>query len=99
MLTLVQGKSLANMLQKQMISPHSECYSAENALQWCLDIASAIAYLHNRQKLIIHRDLKLENILLHQQPDGSLTAIVADFGLGAVCHFSRSELPSVPYDR
>jgi serine/threonine protein kinase len=72
-------------MMAQMISPSTLKYTPDEALQWCLDIASALSYLHNRPRLIIHRDLKLENILLHRMDNGGLTAIVADFGLGAVC--------------
>ncbi|POM59048.1 Protein kinase [Phytophthora palmivora] len=41
------------------------------------DIAEALAYLHGRQPIIIHRDLKSLNVLL----DSRLRAKLSDFGL------------------
>ncbi|KAL3672774.1 hypothetical protein V7S43_002065 [Phytophthora oleae] len=41
------------------------------------DIAEALAYLHGRQPIIIHRDLKSLNVLL----DNRLRAKLSDFGL------------------
>lgn len=32
----------------------------------------------------VHRDLKLENVLLHRRPDGQLQVKLADFGFSKV---------------
>jgi serine/threonine protein kinase len=39
-------------------------YSTKDAVRWMLDIACGLQYLHSRHPMVIHRDLKLENILL-----------------------------------
>lgn len=39
-------------------------YRYEDGLRWALQIASALAHLHAQRPLIIHRDLKLDNVLL-----------------------------------
>jgi eukaryotic-like serine/threonine-protein kinase len=52
-------------------------------VSWCIDILEAIVYLHTLPSPIIHRDLKLENILLTMD-GGTKRAVIVDFGLVAV---------------
>lgn len=62
--------------QKQMASPKA-CLQEDEARHVFYQVVSAISYAHNQQ--IIHRDLKLENILLK---DSTLSLVkIADFGL------------------
>lgn len=53
----------------------------QDALRWALQIAEALAYLHQFSPLIVHRDLKLENILLTSPIPARANAKLADFGL------------------
>lgn len=53
----------------------------QDALRWALQIAEALAYLHQFSPLIVHRDLKLENILLTSPVPRRADAKLADFGL------------------
>ena len=39
-------------------------YTQEEGLQWCLQMARGLERLHTSSPVIMHRDLKLENILL-----------------------------------
>ena len=48
---------------------------------WAIELAQALAFLHQCKPPIIHRDLKPENILLAD--NGSIK--LADFGLSKIC--------------
>lgn len=45
---------------------------------WCLQILDALNYLHNSDPVIIHRDLKCDNIFI-DGPSGNIT--IGDLGL------------------
>ncbi|XP_051005328.1 serine/threonine-protein kinase 33 [Acomys russatus] len=70
-------------------------YFSENETRLIIQsLASAIAYLHNKD--IVHRDLKLENIMvkssfLDDNNEMNLNIKVTDFGLAVKKHGSRSE--------
>lgn len=86
-----QAGTLADLLTRQEINPHGRLYSRSEALAWCMDIAAGLHAIHSRPCPIIHRDIKLENILLRKATDTSraskgarsvrTTAVLADFGL------------------
>ena len=45
-------------------------YTYEDGLRWATQISQGLAYLHDQEPTIIHRDLKLDNILLEgRTPD------------------------------
>ncbi|KAM6943105.1 serine/threonine-protein kinase 33 [Xenentodon cancila] len=73
---LCKGGDLRQLLDKKKFFTEDET----RKIIFCL--ADAVAYLHKRD--IVHRDLKLENILLKNsldEDDGSFDIKVADFGL------------------
>ena len=78
------GGSLRDIVFQQMITPRKSLYSASDALRWCLQVAKALAYLHAASPKVIHRDLKLDNILLDSKDVGASAAKLADFGLATL---------------
>lgn len=65
-----------------MINYRKPLYSFTDAHRWCLNIAEALNFMHTRSPIIIHRDIKCDNILLSGPPD-CLVAKIGDFGLHA----------------
>ncbi|CAF1380910.1 unnamed protein product [Adineta steineri] len=57
-------------------------YSEHDVALMLSQIASALKHIHSLE--IVHRDVKLENILIANHPDHSVTLKLADFGL-ALC--------------
>lgn len=79
---LIEGSSLANLLAA------GQQFSQEQAVEAALQIAEGMEYVHSHH--IIHRDLKLENILLETSPANNLVSVkIIDFGL------SRSSVEGV----
>eukprot|EP00798_Chlamydomonas_sp_ICE-L_P024729 gene24729-10365_t len=91
---MMQGGTLRKLVMNQMLMPHKSLFTLATALKWCINIADALAYLHSSQPKVIHRDLKLENILLKGGVTHSTqVACLADFGLAA---FVRKEIIHPP---
>lgn len=61
---LMDGGTLKKLVMKQLVQPHKELYLHSDALRWAVHIGEALAYLHSAIPKVIHRDLKLENVLL-----------------------------------
>eukprot|EP01023_Acetabularia_acetabulum_P036525 TRINITY_DN3452_c0_g1_i10.p1 TRINITY_DN3452_c0_g1~~TRINITY_DN3452_c0_g1_i10.p1 ORF type:complete len:353 (-),score=39.57 TRINITY_DN3452_c0_g1_i10:294-1352(-) len=77
----IEGGSLQSLLLKQQASGYgAKIYSTMQAYNWICDIAKGLQYLHKSLPMIIHRDLKLENILLDRTKKQS-KAVIVDFGL------------------
>lgn len=61
--------NLKDMVLSQMMNKGTKVYSMQESLEWLIQVASALHYLHSIcRPMIIHRDLKLENILLSGNP-------------------------------
>ena len=56
-------------------------YSWKDAFRWLQQIVAALKYLHGLRPMVVHRDLKLENLLLTGSNPGTADAKLADFGL------------------
>ncbi|MGH2626256.1 MAG: serine/threonine-protein kinase, partial [Anaerolineales bacterium] len=70
----IEGEDLRQRLERDGAADESV------VLEWFLEVADALAYLHSRNPPILHRDVKPGNIKL--TPDGR--AILVDFGLAKV---------------
>ncbi|KAK6626497.1 Mitogen-activated protein kinase kinase kinase 7 [Polyplax serrata] len=68
-----EGGSLYNVLH----SKPGPIYTAGHAVSWALQCARGVAYLHNMQPPLIHRDLKPPNLLLVL---GGTVLKICDFG-------------------
>ena len=52
-------------------------------------IVAACSYFHNRG--IIHRDLKLENVMFKNKPESDLTIRIVDFGIAGSSQPNKTE--------
>lgn len=67
----IEGKPLSRALAEHGALPQ------EYVIEWAKQLCEVLGYLHTREKPIIYRDLKPDNIML--RPDGTITLI--DFGI------------------
>ena len=73
----------------------------ELILLWCVckcprPLLKGIKFMHNREKPVVHRDLKPGNVLISKDDSGNLRAKVADFGLSKMQQHSTAPLSSNP---
>ncbi|PSC71652.1 Dual specificity kinase shkE isoform B [Micractinium conductrix] len=85
------GGSLGDIVRKQMINPFKRMYSDADAVRWCLQVAQALQYLHGSRPVVIHRDLKLENVMLTSENVASADAKLGDFGLARLTAAGEKE--------
>jgi|GEM_PF-1327948 len=67
----VEGEDLGSLLDQQ------GNILIEQALNWMIQVADALVYIHSQQPPVLHRDIKPANIRI--TPDGQ--AMLVDFGL------------------
>src|SRR5439155_16542051 len=72
-LEFIPGDNLLSLLDK----PGAKPFPVPQAAAWGAKIAEAMAHMHRMKPMLIHRDMKPENIML--LPDG-LTIRLIDFG-------------------
>lgn len=77
----VQQGSLAQLLQKQLLTPWNFIYDSVQALAWSMQVAEALQHMHTGG--VLHRDIKAENVLLTWE-GRELVARLADLGLHRV---------------
>jgi serine/threonine protein kinase len=59
------GGDLKALVMEAMTRPFDSPYTKSHAFAWAMQIAEALHYLHSVCcPMIIHRDLKLDNVLL-----------------------------------
>ena len=83
MIEFLDKGCLSKLLYKQMLLRHKPVYSSRQALQWVGDIARALAQLHGMDPMVLHRDVKKENVMLVSNGE-RLVAKLVDFGLAKV---------------
>lgn len=86
------GGTLKQLVIKQMHHSGRVLYSYSDALRWFLQIAKGLKYLHSAKPMVIHRDLKLENILLTGGTPDCMHAKICDFGLSVLVDRARGPL-------
>lgn len=87
----MDGGSLKDVVQMQMRDPKGRVYSKADAFRWFVQIAEGLAYLHEAVPAVIHRDLKLDNILLKGNISSDMQAKVVDFGVAALAAVPKGD--------
>ena len=70
----IEGESLDKILDEYGSQPE------EKVIEWAMQIADALSYLHAQKPPIIYRDMKPANVML--KPEGNIKII--DFGIARV---------------
>ena len=60
------------------------------------DLGTSNAYHGPKKPSVAHRDFKSKNVLLRVEPDGSLAAVISDFGLAVKFHLGDAPGESHP---
>jgi serine/threonine-protein kinase len=78
LMEFVEGRSLAEALAEE--GP----FGAERTVGLALQICEALIVAHEAEEEVVHRDLKLENIMLTRDRSGAEMAKVLDFGIAKI---------------
>ncbi len=80
-----QGGSVKQLVAKQLAN-YNPIYTFNDACCIMIDIGNALAAMHSSKPPMMHRDVKLDNMLLTKEPNGKdpVHAKMADFGLHVV---------------
>ncbi len=78
LMELVEGRSLADALAQD--GP----FDPERTLHLALQLCDALMVAHEAEEEVVHRDLKLENVMLTRTKAGEEMAKVLDFGIAKI---------------
>jgi serine/threonine protein kinase len=87
----MDGTTLADYLARRRPGFNLGCAAAR---RWARDLLRALAHLHDRDPILMHRDVKPENLLLTAGRPAVLK--LADFGLAKMV--SKPVTRSQPYE-
>src|SRR5215472_7218315 len=73
-LSYIDGNDLTDLIR--IVRQRNEVIPIMKILNWLLAICDAVTFLHNQQPIVIHRDIKPDNIRI--TPQG--TAVLVDLG-------------------
>jgi serine/threonine protein kinase len=86
----MHGGTLKSKILNQMVKRPQIVYTNVQALRWCLNIAEGVANMHSSVPMVIHRDLKTDNVLLTNHSNDAV-AKIADLGLHAMVNPTGAE--------
>lgn len=78
LMDFVEGKSLGDVVMEE--GP----FSVERTLTVAIQVCDALVVAHEGEEGVVHRDLKLENIMLTKDRSGVEIAKVLDFGIAKI---------------
>ncbi|KAG2483791.1 hypothetical protein HYH03_017386 [Edaphochlamys debaryana] len=91
-LDLCEPTSAKHLIMRAYTQGRHRAYSTDQALEWLAQVASALAHLHTHEPVVIHRDIKQENILFKKVAGGRLEAVLADLGLHVTLEAERGAM-------
>ncbi|KAI9301414.1 kinase-like domain-containing protein [Cunninghamella echinulata] len=82
LLEYVDGGELFDFVQQKCMMTSDDQVNEPLVQDLFLQLVTVVQWMHEQN--VVHRDLKLENILLHYDQDGELKLKITDFGLARV---------------